>query len=650
AEMREAPPLPLLIALLAFAAGSQTESGAVPPFQCPSTGWHVYSDWHETTCLKLMPNPMLLDEALRTCFESRSRLLSFQHKHSKVQFVNDLIIAANPSESHRGQWLFDPLGIDQRLVKQPHHPEARWLLLCPNVDPSKIELLANTTAVPRNFVCEAPARPAQQRPQIERDPEDAFVTEDLLVPTTGTKSSPFVVTFNCQAFGLPKPTVSWTLVSDEDQLEFSLQPINANVVHSPRLPIDQPGVNLRRLLFYNLQRDCKRELCPTDGIQESSQLIVVNAQLLLADSHKRPPRVACIAANSYGSVLSREAQLMTTRLGHFSSQSVEVFATIGQPVVTSNAIAVKPDAASIECFLTIDGEKAQDRVDLIPMEAVNQATRGGLQLSRAKFDFIVDSSWSQGEERYLCQVSLPNGRLGHVTRERTLLINYKPCQPPECNLAFKPVSVVPGYPAVLSMNPYSSQLIRHGDSFLLECPCTGKRHPVEELLVGWKLNNGANIEALALPTLPQGSILLLSGADSLRHSGLYACRCHRGATASDWRSVQVNVLPSLTPSQWTREPLLRVRAGKNFSLNCKVDSVKDIVSVSVQPLRNTRPIVSSERIQLNQPSAGRFRLSIFNVTVEDAGLLGCRVVANYSAGYLDVNTYYVALMVEAGIS
>lgn len=631
-------------------------------FVCPSPDWSVFHEQTETICLKLMPEPMLFNDAFKTCDSVQARLLSFSHKQSKILFVNDLIIKST-GENHT-LWFFDPLDTTRELVGGEHHDEPsrgaapRWLVISTNPDKSKIDLIVNTTVVPRRFICEAPAHPAAKQVQLVREPEDVFISEELLKEAPkDPKRAPFIVSFNCQAYGIPKPDVHWVMVSDaSDTKRLTTEAINATEINEQ---IPQDSAHSGQLAFFNLKRDCIGQPCPPDNIQERHQLIVVNAHLL--DAKKR---IACLASNTFGAVISREAQIFITKLGAFANATETVSVHAGFSTIVSNVIPSDPDAASIECFRVLKPAPLPEHpqkegpaaavANLVSSEDVNRITRGGIQLSKAKFDLIIDAASTSDAGQFLCHARLHNGRFGHVIREHLINLEVTSCGKADtsCDTASKPVSVVPGYPAALSMNYLSNHYIRTGDDFLLECPCTGKRNIGEDIWVEWNLNNRTDMPKDNMGLLPWNSALLIYNADVRIHTGIYQCRCRRGTESSAWSSIEVAVLPSPTP----RFPdAVHVKSGQTAVMECSfpdLEGTDGAVSVTVQPMRGAKPLTEAlteadaQRFSLKRISPTQYSATITDVKPSDEGVYGCRVIANYMGKWLDYNTYYTTLIVE----
>ncbi|PAA58268.1 hypothetical protein BOX15_Mlig020807g3, partial [Macrostomum lignano] len=399
--------------------------------------------------------------------------------------------------------------------------------------------------------------------------------------------------------------------------------------------------------FFNLQRDCKaHHPCPPDSIEERSQLVIVNPQFM--DLTKA---VVCLAKNEFGSVISREAQFFVTKMGEFAKKEDEVTVKAGMSAIVSNAITTEPDAAAAECYIVEKPRAGPPRPRLIPLEQLNQMLHGAIQMSKATFDLIIDSAGPKENEEFLCRARLHNGRMGHVTREKTIALTVEPCIKEQgCDLEAKPVSVVEGYPAVLSMNPLSNRIIRFGDDFLLECPCTGKRRPDEELTVEWNLNNKTDMPVVEVPVLPRFSAMLVRDAKPEEHSGTYFCQCIRGQEKSDWRSIDVQVLPLLEPAD--HREIITVKAGQKASFGCRVNAELAGLGVFVEPMRDAETLADflartdDKRIEIMRGSANHYTVGIDDVKESDAGVYGCRVTVNFFEKWITHDTFYSTLIVE----
>lgn len=627
---------------------------------CPD-GWTPFIKPYEASCLKLESTPLLFDEAFKFCHDKKARLLSFAHRMDKVYFINDLIVKSGQHDTiNTTLWFFDPTFMNRKLqhtkgsgkaqktddTKEDMPKPQYWMVISPNEDPAKIELLANDTAVARNFICEAPAHPAAQRPQFEMEPEHVLIADFLVNPPAAApkETRPFIVTFNCLAYGLPKPTVEWRLLHKAQNQSLISEPIEAKTITDPHEPLKEPSMT--STTFFNLQRDCKAHPCPPETIQERSQLVVVNPQFMNLTKN-----VVCVAKNAFGSVISREAEFFVTKLSEFATKEDKVTVKAGISAIVHNTITAEPDTAAAECFRVNKPKDAPPQ--FIPIEHLNQMLQGAIQMSKATFDFIIDSARPEDAGDYICRARMHNGRLGHVMHEKTISVTVEPCEKDKgCDLQAKPVTVIEGYPAVLSMNPLSNRIIRSGDDFLLECPCSGKRRPDEQLMVHWNLNNRTDLPVTEIPVLPRGSALLLHNARNELHTGAYYCQCVRGQEKSDWRSISIQVLPKLEPVN--RKEILTFKAGQKATFGCRVDADLEGLGVFVEPLRDDQTLAgflasadkTDKRIEVMRGGPSHYTINIADIKEADAGIYGCRVTVNFFGKWVSHDTFYTTVFVE----
>lgn len=635
---------------LALVTAANAEIGRLAK-TCPPD-WVLYRTKREASCLKIMPDPLLFDDAYKACLDIKAKLLSFSHRMEKVFFVNRMITdhLTQNSKEPNSMWFFDPTFLDTQISPKPE----LWMVLYTSTVKSKVALLPNSTVVPRNFVCEAPALPTAQRPQFQLEPEHLFIADILVHPASGSPPQPmdaankepklFFATFNCQAYGIKKPTLEWHFIYKAENQSLIDEKIDAKVITDPRESLNNPS--LTGVSFFNLQRDCPvPSKCPADSIAERSQLVVVNPQFL--DLTKS---IVCVAKNEFGSVFSQEAQFFISKMGEFAISNEDVSVRAGMATTISNAIMTQPDAGAADCYRS---EKQADGTNLlIPIEDLNIKLQGAIQMSKSTFDLIIDGFRTEDAGDFVCRARIHNGRLSYLIREKTIKVKVDPCAQPDCNLETKPLKVVDGYPAVLSMNPLDNHVIQAGDDFLLECPCTGKRRPDEQMKVNWNLRNDTSMPVLAVGIFPPGSALLVPQADKDRHSGMYLCQCVRGTEVTDWHSVNVTVLPSIEPKD--HKDILTVKPGASADLDCQVNADVAGLGVFVEPLHGIESLDdylaktgSAERIKVERNGPNHVTVKFTDAKESDSGIYGCRVTANYFGKWVEHDSFYTSVDVKS---
>jgi hypothetical protein len=465
-------------------------------------GWILFKSRHQASCLKIVDKPKLFMDAYKACNEIKADMLSFAHQKNKIEFVNDLLISRLGDEKP-SSWFFDKSFVHKNFMHGHELPKKNeWAVMEAAKEMSDIKLSVNSEDVPRNFICEKPALPTPQAAKFSMEPEDAFMSDELL-PMTQTENKapietpkkPFIISFNCRAFALPKPTIKWVTVREnETATSLDVTELEPKIISDPREPLRHETAE--KPIFYDLRRDCQAQPCK--GLKEQSQLILVGAQYF--DTKQR---IACLASNKFGEVISREAQIVITTLEQFPKEEQIYSVMEGKNQTVSCELAVEPDAASAEWLRIVEGGRPEDR--LIPLEQINKMSRGGIQMSKATFDLVIDFATPKDSGRYMCRVKMHNGRGGFVIRERVVRLEVEQCRE-GCDLSTKPVLVADGYPALLSLNQYSNDYIRFGDDFVLECPCLGKRSLQDMLEVEWKMPQKVG-EAIKM--LPRGSAVLV---------------------------------------------------------------------------------------------------------------------------------------------